>query len=71
MKTHFEVVSIVEHDDGTADVTLEMDIEMLKIFASIGLLEVFRSKAMEVMGGHSDAEGDGNENAGAGGDTAI
>ncbi len=58
MKTSFEVVSIIDNDDGTANVVLEVDIETLKVFASIGLMEVFRAKAMEANGGHLDSEGE-------------
>ncbi len=60
MKTSFEVVSIVDNDDGTASVVLEVDLETLKVFASIGLMEVFRAKAMEANGGHFDGEGEGD-----------
>lgn len=60
MKTNFEVVSIIDNDDGTANVVLEMDLETLKVFASIGLMEVFRAKAMEANGGHFDSEGEGD-----------
>lgn len=71
MKNNFEVVSIIDNDDGTANVVLEMDIETLKVFASIGLMEVFRAKAMEANGGYPDSEGADDETSGAGGDCPI
>ena len=58
MKTSFEVVSIVDNDDGSAMVVLEMDFEMLKIFASIGLMEVLLAKATEADDGHFDGKGE-------------
>lgn len=64
MKTHFDIVSIVDNDDGTANVMLEMGIETLKVFAAIGLMEVFREKAKEALDGHPDSEGAGNTAAG-------
>ena len=60
MKTNFEVVEIIDNYDGTANVVLEMDLDTLKVFASIGLMEVFRAKAMEANGGHIDSEGEGD-----------
>ena len=71
MKPSLEIISIIDNDDGSAKVELEMDLETLKAFASIGLMEVFKSKAMEAAGGHLDSEGEGDTSAGAGGDTAI
>ena len=71
MSKEFEVVSIVDNDDGTATVVLEMDLDTLKTFASIGLMEVFRAKAMEANGGHSDAEGADDEASGEGSDNSV
>lgn len=64
MKAHFEVVGIIDNDDGTANVTLEMGIETLKVFAAIGLMEVFKEKAKEALDGHSDGKGTDNPSAG-------
>lgn len=58
MKQNFEIIEIVDNDDGTVDVHLEMDLDTLKTFASIGLMEVFRAKAKEANGGHFDSEGE-------------
>jgi len=71
MNTNFEVVSITDNDDGTAKVVLEMDIETLKVFAAIGLMEVFRKKAMEELDGHSDAEGAADPASGEGGGSDL
>lgn len=64
MRTHFEVLSVVDNDDGTANVTLEMGIETLKVFAAIGLMEVFKEKAKEMLDGHPDPEGAADSAAG-------
>lgn len=64
MKAHFDVVNIVDNDDGTANVTLEMGLETLKVFAAIGLMEVFKEKAREALDGHSDPEGAANSASG-------
>lgn len=50
MNAHFEIISIIDNDDGSANVTLEMGIETLKIFAAIGLMHVFKEKAQEDIG---------------------
>ena len=71
MKPSFEVVSITDNDDGTANVVLEVDLETLKVFASIGLMEVFRAKAMEANGGHSDAERTADPASGEGGGSDL
>lgn len=57
MKQILEIVSIRDNEDGSVSIALDMDLETLKIFASIGLLEVFKSKVDEVFDGHSDPEG--------------
>ena len=64
MNTHFEILDITDNDDGTANVTLEMGIETLKVFAAIGLMEVFKEKAKEALDGHPDSEGAANSAAG-------
>lgn len=71
MNKGFEVVSIIDNDDGTANVLLEMDIETLKIFASIGLMEVFRAKAMEANSGRTNTKGADDSETGTGGHSDI
>ena len=64
MKQILEIVSIRDNEDGSVSIALDMDLETLKVFASIGLLEVFKSKVGEVFDGHPDSEGAANSAAG-------
>lgn len=71
MKKTIEIVSVRDNDDGSVSIAVDMDIESLKVFASIGLLEVFKSKAMEVINGHTNPEGSGNAETGDSGHSDI
>lgn len=71
MKTSFDVVSIVDNFDGTVNVVLDMDLETLKVFASIGLMEVFREKAKEIIDGHSNGEGTADPRSGGESNSSV
>lgn len=71
MKQIVEIVGIRDNDDGTVSIALDMDIETLKIFASIGLMEVFKSKVEETFSGYFDAKGAANKSAGTDGSDPL
>ena len=61
------VEDIEDHEDGSCTIQFEMSAEAVKFFAAIGLQKVLADKAMEVINGHTDAEGAGDAGAGEGG----
>ena len=49
VKAQIEVVSVVENEDGSMNVTFDMDQESVVAFAKIGLLKVLVDAAKEVL----------------------
>lgn len=66
-----EVVEITDHDDGSCTIEVDMDFNTMMRFAKIGLMYVLKSKAMEAIDGHTDAEGEAVPNAGTGSDNDL
>lgn len=66
-----DIVDLVENEDGSMTLRVDMTSEALKAFASIGLLNTLVEKAKEVTDGHSDAEGQGDSQAGKGSNPPV
>jgi len=49
MSHKIEILEITDNDDGSANVTLEMDHDAVMIFAKIGLLKVLTDTANDVL----------------------
>lgn len=49
VKAQIEVVSVVENEDGSMNVTFDMDQESVVAFAKIGLLKVLVDAAKDVL----------------------
>jgi hypothetical protein len=49
----FDVVSITDRDDGSADMVLDMDQETLKVFARVGILKVLTDAAEKTILEHT------------------
>lgn len=47
--TKFFVQEIIDHEDGGATIVLDLDVEALKAFASIGIRHVFLEAAEQVI----------------------
>lgn len=67
MKKSIEIVSVTDNEDGSVSIVLDLDLETLKVLANIGLLEVFKSRAMEVINGHSNSTRPADEASGGDG----
>lgn len=55
------------NDDGTCDITFEVDQETLIMLAKIGMKKVLEDTVKELEDGHLDAKGARNEGTGEGG----
>ena len=55
----FEVISIDEEPDGSANIEINLSMEALVAFAKIGLQHVLETKAKEILDGvgYSESEG--------------
>lgn len=72
-----DVISMVDHPDGTCTVCLSLGQDEFMAFAKIGILHVVEkasanvSNGYEVVGGHFDSEGSGDDQTGEGGDSPL
>lgn len=72
MKQAIDIVELIENEDGTMTLRIDMSLEALKVFASIGLLETIKDKAEDVLAdGRTDTEGAGNAEAGEGSNPPV
>lgn len=66
-----DLVGILDHEDGGATIYMDLDRDALVAFATIGIRHVLIEKAKETVGGHFDAKGSGNSEAGEDSDPPI
>lgn len=72
MTQAIDIVDLIENEDGSVTLRIDMSLEALKVFASIGLLETIRDKAEDVLAdGRVDTKGAGDAEAGEGSDPAV
>lgn len=48
-KPHLEIISIDEHEDGSATIVFDVDKQTLRHFAGIGLLKVIKDSADTIL----------------------
>ena len=72
MKQAIDIVELIENEEGTMTLRIDMSLEALKVFASIGLLETIKDKAEDALAdGRTDTEGAGNAEAGEGSNPPV
>lgn len=68
MSADFDLVELVDNEDGTMTLRVDMSADALKVFAGIGLIKTITEAAEKaIKDGHIDAEGAGDPESGTGG----